>query len=55
MILLAILEVSDEIVIGFFSAVILGMTGAIGVLWKRMDECDKDRVKLWAEVIRKDK
>lgn len=53
--MLLVLEVSDEIVIGFFSAVILGRTGAIGVLWKRMDECDRDRVKLWAEVIRKDK
>lgn len=27
--MLLVLEVSDEIVIGFFSAVILGMTGAI--------------------------
>lgn len=53
--MLLVLEVSDEIVIGFFSAVILGMTGANGVLWKRMDECDRDRVKLWAEMIRKDK
>lgn len=49
----SVLSVPDEVVIGFFSAVILGLTAAIGALWKRANECDRDRIKLWEAIHRK--
>lgn len=39
------LQVQDEIVIGFFTAVILGMASAIAVLWRRVMEVERDRDK----------
>lgn len=37
--------VPDEIVIGFFTATVCGMAAAIGVLWKRVVEVQRDRDK----------
>lgn len=43
------LSVSDEVVIGFFSAVVFGLTGAVAVLWRQMLECNRDRKRLWEQ------
>lgn len=35
---IAVLEIPDEVVIGFFSSVVIGMATAIVVLWRKLDK-----------------
>lgn len=44
---MAILNVPDEVVITFFAAVVGGLVGAVGILWKHMLACIEDRKALW--------
>ena len=47
--MLSALSVPDEIVIGFFSTVVVSLSAAVIVLWRKTTECDRERKRLAAQ------
>lgn len=49
-ILVGVLTIPDEVVIAFFSAVVIGQSTAIILLWRKLIECDADRARIWEKL-----
>jgi hypothetical protein len=46
----SVLTVPDEVVVAFFSAVVLGQSTAIVLLWRAVIECNADRARIWEKL-----
>ncbi len=49
------LMVSDEVTVGFFSAVVIGQTTAIMALWKKCCECERNHREMLERIGRMEK